>query len=66
MTFSQFIKAKGFETLAVVLSCPLGTIYSYSSKNLVPRHQWPDLLLAFPELGLTDLMRMEIAGKERV
>jgi hypothetical protein len=63
--FSSFIKAKGFRTLEIVLDKPSGTIRSYSSVNLIPRAHWPDLMLAYPELGLQSLLDMERAAKSR-
>ena len=61
MTFSEFISRKGAKALALALNCPIGTIYGYSSYGFIPRKRWPDLLLAFPELGLSDLLGMESA-----
>lgn len=59
MTFAEFIRQKGPRALSVALDCPLGTIYGYSSYGSIPRKRWPDLLVAYPELGLSDLLRME-------
>jgi hypothetical protein len=64
MTFAEFIRQKGVQSLSVALSCPVGTIYGYSSYGAIPRKRWPDLLLAYPELGLSDLMQMEAAREK--
>lgn len=63
--FSAFIKAKGFEALANLLGKELGTIYSYASRNRIPRERWPELLIAYPDLGMNDLLEMEKASPAR-
>jgi hypothetical protein len=65
MNFPLFIKEKTPEKLGVVLAVPLSTIYSWVNRGAIPRDRWPDLMLAFPEVGLRDLLAMEAARKQR-
>ena len=62
--FPAFIGQKGVKTLSLVLNASEDTIYTWRSRRMVPRAHWPELLLAYPELGLRDLLEME-AARER-
>lgn len=64
MTFAEFIRAKGLKSISSTLNTPENTIYTWVSRRSIPRAVWPELLLAYPELGLNDLLGMEAAGKE--
>lgn len=64
MTFPEFIEKKTPEALCATLGIPsLGTIYSWKSRGWIPRDVWPDLLLAYPEIGMRDLLAMETESK---
>lgn len=63
-TFPDFIRAKGLDTICSVCEAQPGTIRSYLSRGWIPRDKWPELLKAFPELGLNDLLAMELAAAE--
>lgn len=64
MTFAEFIAQKGVEKLSGALKTPRNTIYSWRHLNLIPRKVWPDLMVALPEVGLSDLLAMEAAASE--
>lgn len=65
-TFAEWITVMKPQRIADDLNRPVGTIYAWSSENRIPRIVWPDLLLVYPELGLAQLMDMEIeAGRSR-
>lgn len=59
MTFNQWIKSKGVEKIAATLKVPVPTIYSWSRRRLIPRNAWPDIVTAFAEVGINDLIAME-------
>ena len=63
MQARDWIRAKDPKKLAVVLVEDYGTIRSWSSRNAIPRNKWPDILKAYPELGLNDLLAMEQVAK---
>lgn len=63
MNFPDFIRKKTPEALCAALGTPLGTIYSWSSRGWIPREVWPDILLAYPEIGMRDLLAMETESK---
>jgi hypothetical protein len=63
VTFNQWIDSKGVAKVAENLSLPVGTIYSWYHRRTIPRRAWPDVLLAYAELGLNDLIAMERASK---
>jgi len=63
MTFHDWIRAKGQKTLAIVLCQKPATIRGWSSRNVIPRDSWPDIMIAYPEIGLNDLLKMEEASK---
>lgn len=64
--FKSWIKSKGGRKLAEKLSVPEDTVYSWSHRNVIPRNVWPDVILAFSEVGLNDLLAMENASKDQV
>lgn len=66
MQARDWIKAKGPQTLAVALEEKYGTIRSWSSRNAIPRDKWPDILKAYPEVGLNDLLAMEATARGQV
>lgn len=57
--FKSWIDAKGGRKLAQKLGLPENTVYSWSHRNLIPRNVWPDIILAYSEVGLNDLLDME-------
>lgn len=59
MDFRTWIKAKTGVELAKKLSVPVDTVYSWAHRNVIPRSVWPDLILAYSEVGLNDLLTME-------
>lgn len=63
MTFNEWIDSKGVSKVAETLGLPLNTIYSWYHRKSIPRRAWPDIILAFAELGLSDLIAMEAASK---
>lgn len=63
MQAREWIRSKSPQTLAVVLGERYGTIRSWSSRNAIPRDKWPEILKAYPEVGLNDLLAMEEAGR---
>ncbi len=65
MDFADFIREKGVNTISGVLNVALATTYQWVSRNHIPRERWPDLMLAYPELGLLALISMETKSKER-
>jgi len=64
VTFAEFIAKHGPKRLADRIERPIGTIYSWSSDNKIPRLVWPQIMLGFPEIGLHELMAMEAASKD--
>lgn len=63
MTFHDWIKLKGPQTLALAVGESYGTIRGWSSRNAIPRHIWPVIMIEYPEIGLRDLLNMEAASK---
>lgn len=62
--FRDFISKKTPAALKRELGVEsLNTIYGWSHRNHIPRDVWPDLVEKFPELGNTDLKRMEAVAK---
>ncbi len=64
--FKSWIESKGGRKLAEKLGLSENTIYSWSHRNVIPRSVWPDVILAFSEVGLNDLLAMENASKAQV
>ncbi len=60
----DWIKQKGPQTLGVVLGEKYATIRGWSSRNVIPRDKWPEILQAYPEMGLKDLLSMESAARQ--
>jgi len=63
VTFNQWIKTKGVDKIAATLNVPVATIYSWSRRRFIPRNAWPDIVTAFAEIGINDLIRMETESK---
>lgn len=59
MTFYDFIRLKTPQRLASSLAVSESTIYSWATRNDIPRERWPDIMVTFPEVGLRDLLEME-------
>lgn len=55
----DWIRAKTAKTLSDVLGEKHATIRGWSSRNVIPRDKWPEILKAYPEMGLNDLLSME-------
>ncbi len=43
-----------------------GTVDTWGSREIIPRKAWPDLMIAFPQLGMSDLIGSELAYKAAV
>ena len=63
--FKKWIEKKGGRKLANRLGLPENTVYSWSHRNVIPRSVWPDIILAFSEVGLNDLLAMEQQSESR-
>lgn len=63
MDFRAWIYQKTPKTLGLVLGRREATIRMWSSRNVIPRDVWPDIMRRVPEIGLTDLLSMEAASK---
>lgn len=59
----DWIKGKGQINLAQTLKENAGTVRMWSSRNVLPRDKWPEILKAYPEVGLNDLLAMEAVSK---
>lgn len=64
--FKNWIEAKGGRKLAEKLGLPENTVYSWSHRNVIPRSVWPDVILAYSEVGLNDLLDMEKVSRSQV
>jgi len=64
MTFREWIAAKRPKTLGVALGVEHTTIRAWSSRNVIPRTAWPQIMIRYPEVGLRDLMEMEDDSKQ--
>lgn len=64
MTFSDWIKTTGEPDIARKMGVAVGTVYSWASRNQIPRAVWPELLVAYRQLGLNDLLAMESASRQ--
>lgn len=65
MNFSDFIKARGAERIAEIADVPINTVRQWVTRRRIPRDRWPELLTAFPEVGLPAFQAMESAAKSR-
>lgn len=61
--FREWIKAHGAEKVAEKLSVDVNTVYSWSHRNRIPYRLWPEVVIAFSEVGLNDLTAMNKAGR---
>jgi len=66
MTFADFLKKQGYGRVADILGVKEVAVRSMASRNYISKEHWPDLLLAVPELGLSDLRNMETQSKADV
>lgn len=57
--FRGWIKTKTGVKVAETLNVSVDTVYSWAHRNVIPRSVWPDLILAYSEVGLNDLLAME-------
>ncbi len=56
----DFIKAKGGpKAVSQATGHGAGAISVWASRNKLPRSAWPELLNAFPDITLDDLLAME-------
>ncbi len=62
MTFAEFIKAKGTKAFADKMGVRHATARMWITRNHISRQLWPDLLLVYPEVGMSDLLAMEAAS----
>lgn len=65
MTFNEWIRSKKVPEMAAALDVAEGTIYSWVSRGTVPRNVWPTICIAYAELGLNDLVKMEAESKAK-
>jgi hypothetical protein len=65
MDFSDFIHARGAERIAKITAVPLNTVHQWATRKCVPRGRWPELLTAFPEVGLPAFQAMEVASRRQ-
>ena len=57
-----FIEAHGgSDAFATALNVPSGTVKVWRHRGFVPRGRWPDLMQAFPDVTLDELMQLEAA-----
>jgi hypothetical protein len=63
MDFRGWIEKVGPKTLHLATRVPLGTIYAWSSRNMIPRGRWPDLQVIDKRLTTRALLDMEIESK---
>lgn len=63
--FKKWIEEKGGRKLAQRLGIPENTVYSWSHRNIIPRSVWPEIILAYSEVGLNDLLAMEERSNPR-
>lgn len=61
--FRGWIKNQGAEKVAQKLGVEPNTVYSWSHRNRIPYKLWPDVVIAFSEVGLSDLRAMDEAGR---
>jgi len=62
-TFKEWLECKGAGKVAETLKLEPNTVYSWAHRNVIPRKVWPDIILAYSEIGLNDLLNMEAASK---
>lgn len=60
--FRDWIKAQGAEKIAKKLNVEANTVYSWSHRNRIPYRLWSDVVIAFSEIGLSDLRAMNNAS----
>lgn len=65
MNFADFIRARGIERVAEVTGAETMAVYQWVSRKRIPRDKWPELMTAFPEVGLPALVAMEERSKMR-
>ena len=65
MTPRDWIRTKRPQTLAVVLGERPATFRGWSSRNVIPRDKWPEVMQKYPEIGLNDLLAMESEARDR-
>lgn len=58
MTFAEFIRDKTPNAISRVTGVGIDNIYVWTQRNRLPRRWWPEILVAYPEVQLIDLMRM--------
>lgn len=60
--FRSWIAKREAGKLASRLNLSPNTVYSWSHRNVIPRTVWPDIILAYSETGLNDLLALEAAS----
>lgn len=61
--FRGWIKAKGADSVAASMGVDANTVYSWSHRNRIPYRLWPQVVIAFSEIGLNDLTAMNKASR---
>ncbi|MGE5500600.1 MAG: hypothetical protein ACM3W4_01595 [Ignavibacteriales bacterium] len=59
---AQIIDAKGAAAFAEGVQKPLGTVRVWKTRNSFPRHAWPEITAAFPDLTIEKLLELERAA----
>lgn len=62
--FREWIKVQTADKVAGKLKVDANTVYSWSHRNRIPYRLWPEVVLAFSEISLSDLMAMEKASRQ--
>lgn len=62
--FREWIKDQTADKLAKKLKVDANTVYSWSHRNRIPYRVWPEVVLAFSEISLSDLMAMDAASRQ--
>ncbi len=62
----QFIDARGGPTaVANATGHKVGAVNVWRHRNKIPRTAWPEVMTAFPDVTMADLLAMEkISGRE--
>lgn len=59
---SELIADKGAQAIAEALKVDIGTVRVWKHRDRIPRTVWPELVGAFPDLTVEELLAMEARG----
>jgi hypothetical protein len=65
MNFSDFIRARGIEAVMAVTGASARQVQQWITRRDIPREHWPELLTAYPEVGLPMFRAMELNAKRQ-